>query len=489
LSILSNRIDFRVLYSNLSDEDAAAIVAKLKELKVPYSIEAGGHSILVPTEKVYDTRLQLATSGLPQGGGVGFEIFDRVNFGVTDFVQKLNYQRALQGELSRTINQFSEVEKSRIHLSLPEKSLFVEEQKEARASVIVTLREGRTLNRSQVRGIVHLVASSVEGLNPGNVTVVDTNGNVLSEGEDNNPAARLNQSQWEFQNDLERTLEKRVQTMLEKAVGSNRATVRVSADLDFKQVEETEENFDPNATVVRSEQRAEEKSQGGYSAPSGVPGVRSNVPPGEAPSTTGKSSTFQKSNETINYEVNRKTRRTVAPIGQIRKLSVAVLLDGTYEKSTEKGSNEKVKYIPRSAEELKQYESVVRKAVGYNAERGDQIEVASIPFQQIGTEEEGGGGWDQSEKQRLLSTLIRHGMTVLPFLLFFLFALRPMIKWLTLRHGETEVQKMLPQRLEDLEAKVPYLAGPEERSNRQKLIELAQTDSKAFARMVETWLK
>jgi len=266
----SNRPDYRVLYSNLSEGDAAAVVSKLKEMKIPYRLEGAGHSILIPAGQVYETRLQLATSGLPQGGGIGFEIFDRTNIGMTDFVQHLNYQRALQGELSRTINQFSEVETSRVHLSLPRKSLFVEDQKEARASVILKLKQGRSLGRSQVQGIVHLVASSAEGLNPTNITVVDTQGHLLSEPGDSDPMARLGQSQWEFKTNLEKTLEKRVQTMLEKAVGENRVIVRVSADLDFKQIEETEETFDPETPAVRSEQRSEEKTKGGYPEPSGI---------------------------------------------------------------------------------------------------------------------------------------------------------------------------------------------------------------------------
>jgi flagellar M-ring protein FliF len=166
LVVWSNQPDFGVLYSNLSEKDAAAIVMKLKETKIPYRLGGGGHSILIPSEKIYDTRLQLATSGLPQGGGVGFEIFDRTNIGMTDFMQHLNYQRGLQGEIARTINQFAEIEKTRVHLTLPKKSLFLEDQEEARASVVLKVTQGRRLNSNQVQGIVHLVASSVEGLKP-----------------------------------------------------------------------------------------------------------------------------------------------------------------------------------------------------------------------------------------------------------------------------------------------------------------------------------
>ncbi len=486
LVLWSNQPDYGTLYSNLSEEDAAAIVVKLKEMKIPYRLGGGGHSILIPSKQVYETRLQLATSGLPQGGGVGFEIFDRTNIGMTDFVQQLNYRRGLQGEIARTINQFSEVEKSRIHLSIPKRSLFMEDQKEARASVVLKLKPGRTLNQNQVQGIVHLVASSVEGLNTENVTVVDMEGRLLSEGGDSDPVRRLGQSRWEFRTNLERTLEKRVQTMLERALGPNSVIVRVSADLDFKQIEETEETFDPETSVVRSEQRSEEKTENGYPGPSGIPGVRSNVPPGEGQSDSYGSSAFQRSNETINYEINRKTRRIVEPTGRIRKLSVAVLLDGSYQKVTGEDGAEVLKYIPRTPEEMKRYESIVRRAVGYNADRGDQVEVANISFQQIGVDEEDMGDWERVEKQRFWSGLIRHGVTVLSLLLVFLFVLRPLVRWLTGRRREPEGQRMLPG---DLETDVPRLPTTEGSPSRQKLLELVATDTERFARLVDAWLK
>jgi flagellar M-ring protein FliF len=486
----TNRPDYGVLYSNLSQSDAAAVVEKLRDMKIPYRLDAGGHSIMIPSEQIYDMRLQLATSGLPQGGGIGFEIFDRTNFGMTDFIQKLNYQRALQGELSRTINQFSEVESSRVHLSIPKESLFIEEQRQARASVILKLKQGRKLSRSQVQGIVHLVSSSAEGLSPENITVVDTNGRLLSEGGATDPMARMGQSQWEYQTNLERTLEKRVQTMLAKAVGQGSVIVRVSADLDFKQVEATEETFDPDATVVRSEQRSEEKTKGGHARASGIPGVRAELG-GQPQAGSGGSSSFQRSNETINYEINHRTRRIVEPTGQIEKLSVAVLLDGTYEKVVGDDGSEASKYIPRTAEEMKRYENIVKKAMGYNADRGDQIEVANVSFQRIGVDEEGMGAWDHVGRQRMWSGLIRHAVTLISVLLFLFLILKPMVRWLTGRHQTNEMQHALPQGAAGGEAGIPRLAfeGPAELSSHQRLIELANADKERFARMVESWLK
>jgi flagellar M-ring protein FliF len=484
----ANRPNYGILYANLSETDAAAVVAKLKELKIPYQLSAGGHSVLVPSTQIYDTRLQLATSGLPQGGGVGFEIFDRTNIGMTDFIQQLNYQRALQGELSRTINQFAEVESSRVHVSIPKQSLFVEEQRESRASVILRLKQGRRLSRGQVQGIVHLVASSAEGLSPENITVVDTQGRLLSEGGETDPMARMGQSQWEFQTNLERTLEKRVQTMLEKAVGQGAVIVRVSADLDFKQIEATEETFDPDATVVRSEQRTEEKTKGGYPMPSGIPGIRTDG--GEkAGAGSGGSSSFQRSNETINYEINHKTRRVVEPTGRIKKLSVAVLLDGTYEKVAGDDGSETSTYVPRTPEEMKRYENIVKKSVGYNAERGDQIEVANVSFQRMGMGEGGGETWAHPGRQRMWSALIRHGVTLIAILLFFFLILKPMVRWVTARPQLAEMQQMLPVGATGAEAAIPRLGGPEESSSQKRLIELANADKERFAQMVESWLK
>jgi flagellar M-ring protein FliF len=484
LLIWSNKTEYGVLYSSLSQKDAAAVVSKLKEMKIPYRLGEGGSSILIPSQQIYDARLQLATDGLPEAGGVGFEIFDKTNFGMTDFTQQLNYTRALQGELARTIRQFSEVEKARVHLSIPKRSLFVEEQEEPSASVILKLSQGRGLNRNQVQGIIHLVSSSVEGLTPQNITVVDTQGQMLSEGTDSDPTARLGQSQWEFKTNLEKNFEKRIQTMLEKAVGENRVIVRVSADMDFKQVEETEETFDPEAAAVRSEQRLEEKSQDGYPTPSGVPGVRSNVPPGQDRSGSGKASSFERSNETINYEINRTTRRIIEPTGRIEKLSVAVLLDGTYEKVAGEDGSEELNYVPRTPEEMARYETIVKSAIGFNTERGDQVEVANVSFQRFGEEDEMGAR-DPLEQRRFWSGVIRHGITLVCLLLLFLFVLRPLVRWLTTRE-EPEMQQMLSHRAEDT---VPQLAGPDEASPQQKLIELAAGDGQRFAQMVEAWLR
>ena len=239
--------EYATVFSNLSEEDAAAIVGKLKESKTPYEIANGGSAIRVPANLLYDTRLQLASSGLPQGGGVGFELFSQTNFGMTDFIQKVNYQRALEGELSRTINHLGPVEQSRVHIVMPQPSLYTDEQKEASASVVLKLKPGQRLKDAQVRGIAQLVSSSVEGLKPEKLTIVDSNGNVLSDslgGEKD--SQRMSLSQLDSQRTFETDLEQRTQTMLDRVLGYGKATVRVRAVLDWDQFESSSETYSPS---------------------------------------------------------------------------------------------------------------------------------------------------------------------------------------------------------------------------------------------------
>lgn len=277
----SQRIDFQVLYSNLSAEDAGQVVNKLKEMKVPFQVE--GNAIYVPGNKVYELRLDLAGQGIPQGGGVGYEIFDKTQIGVTEFVQRLNYIRALQGELTRTIQQLAEVDKARLHIAIPEKTIFTEKEEKPTASVVLKLKAGRVLSQEQIGGIVHLVSSSIEGLLPQNVTVIDNMGNLLSKpsaGE-----ALTDAKQNEYQRSVDKDYESRLQSMLEGIVGRNKAIVRVTAKIDFTQVERTEEKFDPDTTAVRNEQTVQEKSGGGQGG--GIPGVLSNQPGQQAASAGG----------------------------------------------------------------------------------------------------------------------------------------------------------------------------------------------------------
>jgi len=378
------RTEYATLFSNLGQEDAAAIVEQLRTAKVPYKID-NGNQILVPSRQVYDLRLKLSAQGLPSGGGVGFEVFDRSSFGITDFTQKLNYQRALQGELARTIGQLKAVQQARIHLVIPQPTLFTERERPATASVVLKLRPGGSLTQQEVRAISHLVASSVEGLAPERVTVVDTNGRVLSLGNDRGVAS-LTSTQLETKAAVESDLERRVTTMLEQVLGPGKATVRVAAQLNFDQIERTEERFDPNS-VVRQEQRSSESTQGTTTTPVGIPGANSNV----SVPVLGGGTTNTRSNresETLNYEISKSVERKVVAPGAIARLSVAVMVDGLNRAVSNGAGAETKEYLPRGAEELEKLRRVVTSAVGFNAARGDEVQLVEMPFDASGAERE-----------------------------------------------------------------------------------------------------
>jgi len=378
--------EFQVVYSNLSSEDAGAIVQKLQEMTVPYEIAGGGSAILVPAEQVHDLRLQLAGQGLPQGGGVGFEIFDQTALGTTEFAQKLNFRRALQGELGRTIAQLDEVLGARVHLVVPEKALFSEQQEEARAAVVLSLRPGRQLSQAQIQGIVHLVSGSVEGLKTGAVTIVDSKGQIRTKGEGDSDSFQMSHSQLEYQKNLEQKLQDKIETILSRVVGPNKAVVRVSSTLDFRQVELTEERFDPDTQVARSEQRSQGQSTGSSQSPgqTGIPGVASNIPPGTAAGASGgrnDRNNSQTTNEVINYEISKIVSHVVEPFGKIKRLSVATLIDGTYESIIDEEGVTTRNYIPRTEEEMDKLEEIVKKTMGFSPERQDQLEVVNVAFE------------------------------------------------------------------------------------------------------------
>jgi len=439
----NSRPDYQVLFSNLSPEDAGEIVGKLKEKKVPYQLAFNGTTVLVAKDQVYDTRLSLVNEGLPKGGGVGFEVFDRTSLGTTDFVQKLNYLRALQGELGRTIRQIKEVDQVRVHIVVPKESLFVEEQKKATASVFIKTRAAMTLGPTQVDGIVRLVASAVEGLDPGEITVVDTSGKVLSKRQESSPIGQLTNAQLEYQRSIEEGLKKKVQGMLEEVFGFSKAIARVSADIDFQQVESTEEKYDP-ATILRSEQKHSERvtnSPGGAAAearPESAPDPKAPKskaapsPEGQARPQAGSPTSHtaqvsERQQETRNYEISKVNKHVKNPVGTVKKISTAVIIDGVYKETTDANGKKERQYAPRSPEEMKSIENIVKKAIGYDQERGDQVEVITMPFYGSGQEEEGkpvkGSPW-----QEYLLMVYKPAVSLVLALLFIFFVARPALK-------------------------------------------------------------
>jgi flagellar M-ring protein FliF len=486
LIFVANKTDFRPLFANLTTEDAGEIVKKLKDQKVPYQLSADGKAVLVPSDKVYELRLTLASEGLPQGGGVGYEIFDRKNFGMTEFVQKLNYQRALQGELSRTISQLAGVEQARVHLAIPEKSLFKDAEKLPTASIVLKIKGNRTLRDTDVQGIVHLVAASVEGLDTEHVTVLDGKGKILSRSGTLDATSKMTGAMQETQRSFEKSTEDRLQSLLDKVVGTGKSVARVSATFNFKQVEKFEERYDPEAAAVRSEQRSEEKNSSGSLA--GVPGVQTNLGRNQnAPQAGGGGGS--KSDETLNYEVSRSTARTIEPVGSLAKVSVAILVDGKYDTPAagKDGKVGKPKYAPRTPDELTKIEALVKSAVGFSPDRGDQVTVANIPFQE--TDDAGVGAKDEWWNAPIFLSLLKSGLIGVGFLALLFMVIRPLLKSLKASMPQTifepeerpeeEVRKMIEVQREQLKIQ----AGAQ-----LDLIERVKTDSYQASQIIKNWM-
>jgi flagellar M-ring protein FliF len=435
LAVWSQQPVYQVLFSGLSNEDAGRIVEKLKSGKVPFKLDNGGATILVPAERVYETRLQMAGEGMLSGGTVGFEIFDTPKLGMTEFVQKLNYQRALQGELSRTIQSLGSVEKARVHIVIPKRSVFTEQEEVPSASVVLKLRPGKTLSEGQVLAVSQLVSSAVPGLSAEHVSVIDSAGGLLSKtragGEEAPSLAAFG-----LQRSIESSLEERARNILEKTVGPGRVVVRVAANVEQRKVESTEEKYDPDSVVVRSEQRSQEKSSGSAGTPQGIPGTPSNVPTstGAAASVASSSSSTSnasRNNETINYEVSRTVNKTSQPVLDIKRLSVAVLVDGTYRAGKDEKGATAPTFVPRTPEEIASYEKLVKNAVGFSQERGDTVEIVSAPFQ---TEEAVPASAASKTLPALPSSYLlvaKYVASILLVLVTAFFVVRPVLRWLS----------------------------------------------------------
>lgn len=348
---------YKTLYSDLDMEEASLITEQLDKGGYKFKVENNGATILVESKKVYEIRMALAREGLPTSHGVGYELFDKTNIGITDFVQKLNAKRALEGELQRTVEGLSEVKSARIHIVVPEPSIFLENQKDPTASVVIKMVQGKTLSKKQVKGIAHLVSSSVEGLKANNISIVDFAGNLLSNPYTDDETALASFRNMELQQNVERHLEKKVNKLLVDVLGPGKSKVQLAVDLDFDQVEKTMERFDPESRVVRSEERSDENIK--------------NAPDGDR----------QQERSLTNYEIDKTVNHIIQEIGNIKRLTISVAVDGHYRKAEGEDTKEsKVTYEPRSAEELSNIEDMVKNAVGYDLARGDQIAIANMKF-------------------------------------------------------------------------------------------------------------
>jgi flagellar M-ring protein FliF len=391
LAMWARQGDWRVLFANLGDKDAGAIVAQLSTLNVPYRHAEGGQAILVPAEHVHDVRLKLAQSGLPKGSVVGFELMDNARFGQTQFQERLTFQRGLEGELVRSIGSLAAVQSARVHLALPQQNGFFREQQKPRASVLVALHPGRSLDRAQVAGIVHLVSSSVPELNPKSVSVLDQSGTLLSSSGDDNAVGGDGQ-QLQYVQQVEALHLKRLIDILEPVVGRDNLRATVSAEIDFSQTEATSEAYKPNQgkepAAVRSAQTSEQLGQG-TPQPSGVPGAQTNQPPvpPAAPLTgasaplqgsgpAGASGGNQRRESITNYEVDKTVRVVRAATGTIKRLNAAVVVNHR----SSKNDQGETKLEPLGDDELAKLTSLAQEAVGFNKDRGDSVKVVNAPF-------------------------------------------------------------------------------------------------------------
>lgn len=379
VTVLGSRVTYGYLYTKLDSKDAASIAQKLDELKIPYTLEAGGTAIRVPEEQVHSLRLDLARDGLPSGGVVGNELFDKARLGATEFEVEVNQRRALEGELVRSIMTVADVEAARVHLVIPKRRLFAAKTEGAQASVVLTLRNNAEFGRREVAAIVHLVAMAVPNLSPDRVTVVDSKGTTLHRPESGDGSgiagaeARLAEMR-----EQELRLAERTQTLLEKVAGPGAVEVRVKLDFDSASREQTTEQYDPKSTALRSENKVEERTATEGATVAGVPGAQANLPdvePSVQPTEADLGGKFARRSHTRNWEIDRVVEKLSRPSGDLTRVSVGVLVDGRYELR----EGEQV-YVPRSAEELEVLRNVVRGAVGFDAKRGDTIELQSIRF-------------------------------------------------------------------------------------------------------------
>ncbi len=352
-----------VLFTSLEEKDAAKIVEVLKEREIPYELKDGGNTILVRKEDVFNTRLTLANEGLPESGIVGYELFDKTNLGMSEFVQKLNFRRALEGELARTISSLDEVKKARVHVVMPEKALFEKDQEEPTASVTLHFKSGRSLSKVSVEGIQNLVASSVEGMQIDAVRVIDSRGKVLSPPPlDDNSVAGLTSKQHDQQRQFEQYLASKIQSILDGVLGVGNAEVKVNADLDFTQRNRTITDYDPERSVVRSEQNIAEDVESTDSL--SYPAVNMDK---------------KSSNIITNYEITNAVEHITEGVGEIKRLSVACLINGSYQiVQNEDGKN--LQYVPRPEEEMQKLTQIVKNSVGYDPSRNDQVSVLNVPF-------------------------------------------------------------------------------------------------------------
>lgn len=467
------RSEYSLLYSNLLPKEAGQVTRKLKEMSVPYKIRDGGGSILVPSSRVHETRLNLAMEGIPEGEEIGFEIFDNTNFiGMTNFMERINYQRALQGELAQTIQSLDEVVQARVHLVLPDESPFIGENYHPRASILLRLKPGFGLQKDQVLGIAKVTAGSVRDLKVEDVTIVDQRGSILFGGGDSS-SVHLTTSQIDLKRKIEEYLAGKVRTLLIPVVGSEKAVVKVDARLNFDRITRTAESYDPESKVITSEVRTERRSEGGGTdIVGGVPGTNTNLgKEGLTEATNSGEETVEESS--VKYAINKQIERIVKGVGNIERISVAVAVDGTYTG----GPGGEKEYIPRDEAQMQKLTSIIKQAVGYDQSRGDKITVTNVPFDTPFRKEkvsfwEGIPPWDLV---KYMSRYIIIAVVIIALLL----SLRQVIGVLTPETGGG---------LQEEEGTAETIPFEDEKWLKDHVTQLSEQDPQQVAKIIKMWI-
>ena len=506
--------DYRTLFSNLSDQDGGAIVSQLTQMNVPYRFADNGGALEVPADKVHELRLRLAQLGLPKGGSVGFELLDQEKFGISQFSEQVNYQRALEGELSRTIETLGPVKSARVHLAMPKPSLFVREQKSPSASITVNLEPGRALDEGQISAVVHLVSSAVAGLPPGNVTLVDQGGHLLTQS--NTSARDLNDAQLKYTADVEGRVQRRIEAILGPIVGNGNVHAQVTAQVNFDNKEQTDEQYRPNGDASQAALRSRqvsESDQSGSPYPGGVPGALSNTP-APAPSapianqpanqaangqnvqnnasrttTTNGPHNSQRS-ETSNFEVDRTIMHTKKNVGDVQRLSVAVVVN---YRNLPTG-----KPLPLTNDQMKQIEDLTREAMGFSTTRGDTLNVVNSPFNDT---DETGGELPFWKQQTFIDQLMSAGRWLLVLIVAWLLwrkAIKPQLQRreqmaqaaVEQSKAQQEIQEAVEVRLskdeQTQQRRANQRLGAEVMS--QRIREMSDNDPRVVALVIRQWM-
>jgi flagellar M-ring protein FliF len=506
----SQQPEYRILFANFTDRDGGAITASLDQMAVKYKFSEGGAAILVPANQVHDVRLKLAAQGLPKGGNVGFELMENQKLGVSQFLEQVNYQRSLEGELARSIQSLAAVSSARVHLALPKPQVFVRDQQKPTASILLNLQTGRTIDAGQVSAIVHLVASSVPELPPSNVTVVDQAGNLLSDTSKPAGGKNLDPNQLKYVAQLQQSIVKQVESLIIPLVGQGNVRAEATADVDFAQVDTAAEMYKPNsppaASAIRSQQSSEAGGPG--AAAGGVPGALSNQPPGAAtaPITAGGPASASgapgagpsRKDSTTNYEVDKTVRYEQRPMGGVKRLSVGVVVN--YRRLVDPKTG-KVTIKALSAAEVAQINDLVKEAMGFSKERGDTLNVTNAPFDGVDKPVDAPAAlawWRDPEMQELARQGLKY-LAAAAILLFLYFRLlRPMMRPVLRKFDQITDLPPAPAKPSEEQAEeeaeravhdavvTQQVAGYRENLNMAK--KLAQEDPRVVANVVKAWV-